>query len=161
MEYVHGTGEGFSLAKFIHGCVWVGLAIIVGLGSIVTQVEDLSEVEWTWTVVGLLAYTVGRNALRFLKKKGKLDEWLPKPLSIVVTSFLCATLMVSLTGCVSTPWYGNPLKSQGYLKIKESPKGDFLLEINDNGDGTFAKAFTYNGEGPEPWRMTLGVETAI
>lgn len=78
-----------------------------------------------------------------------------KILALTIVCALCA-------GCVTVPWSTSPLKSQGKIEIVEKIDGSlFKMKIVDNGDGSFAQDFNYQGEGENPWIMSLGATADI
>ena len=75
---------------------------------------------------------------------------------LIVLTIIC-TLGAMFAGCVTAPWSASPLKSQGKIEIVEKVDGSlFKMKVVDIGDGNFIKNFHYQGEGEDPWLMTLG-----
>jgi|GEM_PF-4985722 len=77
----------------------------------------------------------------------------------VMIGLVCAAL---LSGCItwSAPWYANPAKSSGRIEIREKGE-EFKLDIIGDGDGKFLQSFHYQGQGEDPWLMTVNAETDI
>lgn len=145
----------FEPMKFGKTVLLVIIAAGVGIGSVADQV-DWENFEWSFAAAIPLLYGVFRAGWGWLIKNNPqwVSQWLP------LFSFLLVVPLV-LTGCISTPWSSNPLKSTSSVVVKEKLPdggGKFYLKIKDDGDGSFSKGFYYQGDGENPWIMTLNAD---
>lgn len=154
--------SNFDWQKFFKRVFWV---IIAGAAGIMTQVAavggedgfDFGDVEWTPAFGLMFLWGAVRAGIGWWNAN--------RPPFAAGKNILLIPLLFSigLTGCVSTPWSANPLKTRALMEVKEvTPDGGkFGLLVKDDGDGTFSNGFLYEAETVNPdgsidrWKMTL------
>lgn len=149
----------FDLAKAARTLLWIAMAALVGIVTVGGDVdwENVGPAGLTWSGVVVAAWAVIRIGLGWLRKSVPADQQVGI-LGVLRLFTVLAVASVVLAGCVSFPGMENMLQSRDTLKIKEP---DFKLTIKGSGDGVFARDVHYQGEGENPWILTVAATADI
>lgn len=137
----------FDWTKALRTMFWIAMAAGVGIGAVADDI-DWAEFDFSLGAFSVLLYGAARVAVGWYRKSVPSGQ--RTGILRVLTVLLVAGLLAG--GCAMYPGMENMLQSRDTLKIKEP---DFKLTIKGSGDGVFDRNVHYQGEGVDPWILSV------